>query len=133
MTLLDDPPPSTTFDDRGRRLFLAKDASGRLVNEALVRAGLARALPEGESAALLAAAQAEASSARRGCLWGGPSGAPPGATQLRGPEPARSNEILYANGFTHDVLAAGLASPTAFVSLPDGRIWSPRRPGSCAC
>lgn len=122
LTLSDDADAALTFDSRGRRLFHATDASGRLVSEVVVRAGVARALAEGENAARLAAAQAEASSARRGCVWGG-SNVPVAVVE----QPQRLETVTQAisnlpTGFSEERVAAGLTNPTAFVALPDGRI-----------
>jgi endonuclease YncB( thermonuclease family) len=64
--------PAYDLDERGRRLFYAYTADGRSIEELLIREGLARAVRlDGSRGPELAALQAEAESAGRGCLWGG--------------------------------------------------------------
>lgn len=64
--------PAYEFDARGRRLFYAYTADGQSIEEILIREGLARAVrQDGSRGPELAAIQAEAESAGRGCLWGG--------------------------------------------------------------
>ncbi|MFN2446748.1 MAG: thermonuclease family protein [Vicinamibacterales bacterium] len=55
--------------EKYRRLYYARAADGRSVAEHLVLAGLARADGRGRERAALAAAENEARSLRRGCLW----------------------------------------------------------------
>jgi endonuclease YncB( thermonuclease family) len=63
--------PSYDIDERGRRLFYAYTADGQSIEEILIREGLARAVRlDGSRGPELAALQAEAESAGRGCLWG---------------------------------------------------------------
>jgi glucose/arabinose dehydrogenase len=121
LTLTDDADPSLTFDSRGLRLFHATDASGRLVSEVLVRAGVARALAEGQYADLLAAAQADASSAKRGCVWGGPTD-PVSAVQPQRVATVKQAISNLPGGFSQELVTGGFSNPTAFATLPDGRI-----------
>lgn len=63
--------PTYDVDERGRRLFYAFTADGQSIEEILIREGLARAVRlDARRGAALAALQAEAESAGRGCLWG---------------------------------------------------------------
>ena len=55
--------------EKYRRLYYAYTADGRSVAEHLVLAGLVRADGRGRERAALAAAENEARSLRRGCLW----------------------------------------------------------------
>ena len=55
---------------RRRRLYYADTADGTTIDATLVREGLARAVRiHGRYGAYLAALQAEAAAAGRGCLW----------------------------------------------------------------
>jgi micrococcal nuclease len=64
------------FDEAGRRLYYGFTADGQSIDEILVREGLARAVRVDASRGPdLMALQAEAETARRGCLWDGTSGA----------------------------------------------------------
>ena len=69
--------PTYQFDARGRRLYYAYATDGTSIDETLVREGLAWAVrTDARYGAQLAALQAEAAAAGRGCLWdraGGPS------------------------------------------------------------
>ena len=68
--LADDP--AHQFDEIGRRLYYAYTEDGRSIDEILVREGLGRAVRvDAGRGPALAAAQAEAEAAGRGCLWGG--------------------------------------------------------------
>jgi endonuclease YncB( thermonuclease family) len=67
--------PSIGVDPIGRRLFYAYTAVGSSIDAALVREGLAwAAYPDAPRGGELAALQAEAQAAGRGCLWGGSAG-----------------------------------------------------------
>ncbi|MDQ3700090.1 MAG: hypothetical protein M3442_04110, partial [Chloroflexota bacterium] len=58
------------LDDRGFRLFYAYRPDGLFIDGTLVQEGLARAVRlDGRHGALLAALEAEAQAAKRGCLW----------------------------------------------------------------
>jgi endonuclease YncB( thermonuclease family) len=58
------------FDQLGRRLYYAYTLDGVWIEEALIREGLARAVrTDARHGAYLAAVQAEAEAAGRGCLW----------------------------------------------------------------
>jgi glucose/arabinose dehydrogenase len=109
------------FDRRYRRLYHVRTLDGKLVATRLVRAGLARATGQGKHRRLLAAAQAEARKAKRGCLW---SKQP----STRGSTPRgrlATREVAAATlpgGFSESVVAGGVTNPTAFAFLPDGRI-----------
>jgi endonuclease YncB( thermonuclease family) len=66
------PDQAYELDERGRRLFYAYTVDGQSIEEVLIREGLARAVRlDGSRGPELAALQAEAESAGRGCLWGG--------------------------------------------------------------
>jgi endonuclease YncB( thermonuclease family) len=63
--------PQYEFDPLGRRLYYAFTADGVSIDETLVREGLARAVrTDGIEGGTLEAAEAEASAAGRGCIWG---------------------------------------------------------------
>jgi endonuclease YncB( thermonuclease family) len=63
--------PAYDVDERGRRLFYAFTPEGQSIEEILIREGLARAVRlDASRGPALAALQAEAESAGRGCLWG---------------------------------------------------------------
>lgn len=63
--------PAYQFDEYGRRLFYAFTPDGQSIDEILIREGLARAVrTDASHGPELAAAQAEAEAAGRGCLWG---------------------------------------------------------------
>ena len=58
------------FDQIGRRLYYAYTPDGTWIEETLIREGLARAArTDARYGAYLAALQAEAEAAGRGCLW----------------------------------------------------------------
>ena len=62
--------PAYQFDASGRRLSYAYTSAGASIDETLVREGLARAVrTDARYGAYLAALQAEAEAAGRGCLW----------------------------------------------------------------
>lgn len=62
------------FDELGRRLYYAYTPEGLSIDATLIWEGLARAArPEARHGPELAALQAEAEAAGRGCLWGGPA------------------------------------------------------------
>jgi endonuclease YncB( thermonuclease family) len=64
--------PAYQFDELGRRLYYAFTIDGQSIEEILVREGLARAARiDAGRGARLAALQAEAEAAGRGCLWNG--------------------------------------------------------------
>jgi endonuclease YncB( thermonuclease family) len=69
LRLEEDEDLALAFDERGRRMYHAVVPSGRSVEAELVRAGFARSDGRGRDRALLAALEAEARAARRGCLW----------------------------------------------------------------
>jgi endonuclease YncB( thermonuclease family) len=63
---------SYQFDGAGRRLYYAYTPEGTSIDAALVREGLALAVRgDARHGAALAALQAEAEAAARGCLWAG--------------------------------------------------------------
>lgn len=128
ITLVDDPDPALTFDDRLRRQFHVTDRSGRSVGEGLVRAGVARATGQGHSMAALATAQNEAAAAKRGCLWGADVAAPvqQALTIDLVQQPALS---ALPSGFSQQVVASGLLNPTAFAFTPDGRVFIAEKAG----
>jgi endonuclease YncB( thermonuclease family) len=69
--------PNYDVDAIGRRLYYAFTPDGVSIDETLVREGLARAVrTEAAEGSTLEAAEAEASAAGRGCVWGGASTAP---------------------------------------------------------
>jgi endonuclease YncB( thermonuclease family) len=62
--------PAYDYDSVGRRLYYAYTPDGRSIDETLIREGLAQAVrADASHGADLLAAQAEAESAGRGCLW----------------------------------------------------------------
>jgi endonuclease YncB( thermonuclease family) len=64
--------PAYQFGEMRRRLYYAYTPEGVSIEETLVREGLARAVrTDASRGAYLAAVQAEAEAAGRGCLWGG--------------------------------------------------------------
>ena len=67
--------PGYQFDQAGRRLYHTYTLEGQLVDEVLVREGLAWAVrTDARHGAYLAALQAETEATGVGCLWGGASG-----------------------------------------------------------
>jgi endonuclease YncB( thermonuclease family) len=63
--------PTYQLDDRGRRLYYAFTLDGQSIDGILIREGLARAArTDARYGPELAALQAEAEAAHRGCLWG---------------------------------------------------------------
>ncbi|HYW86482.1 MAG TPA: thermonuclease family protein [Chloroflexota bacterium] len=63
--------PLYEFDPLGRRLYYAFTVDGVSIDEVLVREGLAHAVrTDAVEGNTLAAAEAEAAAAGRGCLWG---------------------------------------------------------------
>jgi endonuclease YncB( thermonuclease family) len=69
--LLEDDP-GYQIDGAGRRLYYAYTPEGTSIEAALVREGLALAVrPDARHGPALAALQAEAQAAARGCLWAG--------------------------------------------------------------
>ena len=74
VTLVEDP--SYQFDDIGRRLYYVFTADGQSIDDTLVREGLAHAVRiDAGRGPYLAALQAEAEAAGRGCLWDGTASA----------------------------------------------------------
>ncbi|MGH2351682.1 MAG: thermonuclease family protein [Chloroflexota bacterium] len=72
-----EPDPAYPFDDLGRRLYYAYTTDGVSIDETLIREGLGMAArTDARHGAYLAAVQAEAQAAGRGCLWSD-SGADP--------------------------------------------------------
>ncbi len=63
--------PGLLFDARSRRMYHVSTPEGRSIAEELVAAGFARADGQGRNRARLAELEADASGARRGCLWRG--------------------------------------------------------------
>jgi len=138
--------PALTFDARGRRMYYAVMREGTSIGEELVRAGAAHANGQGRKHEQLAAAEADARATRRGCLWRGQQVTVDGATfmamSLGGAAPigaptapptlavaAASPAAALPSGFSEDVVASGLTSPTAFTFLPDGRILIAQKDG----
>src|SRR5215208_6214856 len=111
-----DEDPGLTFDGRGRRLYYARTRDGRAIALELVTAGVARADGTGAESAQLAAAEADARAAGRGCLWRGPQAAaapaPPGAAPV--PRPVAAVTAVPGD-FVQDTVIAGLTEPTAFI------------------
>ncbi len=130
--MLFDEDESLTYDRGGLRMYYGRLPDGRSVASLLVSAGLARANGLGREATALAAAQAEARKAKRGCLWGGLETA--AAAVDSAPEGVATQRSLAVAGtlpagFTQDIVAAGLSNPTAFAFLPDGRILIAQKSG----
>jgi subtilisin family serine protease/glucose/arabinose dehydrogenase len=112
------------LDLRGRRLYHALTPSGELIGEVLIREGLARASHFAHSyLARYEAAEAEARTAGRGCLWGGDRSQtqPSPAPLSMGTSFALERQAL-PGGFTQDLVVSGLTEPTVMSFLPDGRI-----------
>jgi endonuclease YncB( thermonuclease family) len=66
-----DEEPGLVFDARSRRMYHVNTLDGQSVAEEVVAAGLARANGQGSTRERLAALEAEAREAKRGCLWKG--------------------------------------------------------------
>lgn len=115
------------FDARNRRTYYADTPDGRSIGAQLVQAGVARADGQGQERDQLAAAEAEARAAQRGCLWrpgvstqsGLPATTNPPSAAAGATPPAAAS---LPPGFSQEVIARGLDTPTAFAFLPDGRI-----------
>lgn len=74
--------PTYLLDEHGRRLYYAYTRDGVSIDETLVREGLAWAVRgDARYGAYLAALQAEAEAAGRGCLWDGSSATETGGAQ----------------------------------------------------
>jgi glucose/arabinose dehydrogenase/endonuclease YncB( thermonuclease family) len=124
-----------TFDQRKLRAYYPK-LLGRSLSLELVKAGFARANGTGKEAAALQAAQGDASSARRGCLWRIVSPAndvssslstAPMKSETGSSIESRAASVnaatpVLSSGFVLDPIATGLLLPTNFIFLPDGRI-----------
>ena len=68
--ILLEPDPAYELDGLSRRLYYAYTADGTSIDETLVAEGLGRAVrTDGSHGAVLAALEAEAQAAGRGCLW----------------------------------------------------------------
>ncbi|HLF70660.1 MAG TPA: PQQ-dependent sugar dehydrogenase, partial [Dehalococcoidia bacterium] len=117
-----------SLDARGRRWYHASIVDGRLVGEILIKEGLAKTTSQTHKyARLYKAAEQDASAARRGCVWGGPSPARP--QQQATPGPSAEPLAALPGGFVTDVVASGLTDPTAIALLPDGRIFIAQKNG----
>ncbi|HXF56088.1 MAG TPA: PQQ-dependent sugar dehydrogenase, partial [Actinomycetota bacterium] len=114
-----------TFDERLRRMYYGFTPDGRSIALEMVRRGMARASGQGREAAQLHRAQADARSARRGCLWRGRAGAD--GLLGSGSRLATTASAPLANpslppGFSVELVAGGFSVPTSFAFLPDGRM-----------
>ena len=135
--------PGSAFDALGRRMYYGTTRDGKSIAEEQVKAGVAQAGGEGRERDTLAAAEATARAAGRGCLWRGQrttgaDGPSLMAMNLGGAEPTGAPTVArlaplgaaLPSGFSEAVVAAGLTSPTAFAFLPDGRILIAEKQGT---
>jgi glucose/arabinose dehydrogenase len=126
--------PSIAFDKQNRRVYRAFTPLGQEIAQALIQAGAVRYHPDGETRPQLAAAEDSAQRAKTGCVWQtviGKLRAPSAAdTSSAADEPrAVPRAATLPLGFSEEVIAAGLAEPTAFTWLPDGRILIAQKSG----
>ncbi len=124
---------SESFDERKRRMY-NPSVLGRSLALEMAKAGVARINGKGRLLADLLRAEAEARTARRGCVWRALNAfnepvvediptpkAERAATRVDGERSAAAGPAL-SQGFVIDAVASNFTLPTAFTFLPDGRI-----------
>ena len=128
--LEDDTDPKFTIDGRKRRMYQPVTKDGRLITEELVKAGLARATGEGKHSSALAGRESGARNGGNGCLWNG--GKATADAPIPAPEPTvnAASTTTLPGGFSQETVAAGTTNPTAFTTLPDGRILIAEKAGT---